>query len=118
MRVSPSTPTTASPIRTRSRNVITTCHKKYLEARCNERGYTLEEVWPCVTAEHPGDMVTIDTNHPAYPKKRKGLGDHVAGALAAVGITEERVSRAIGRPCGCGRRRERLNQFGRRFGIG
>ncbi len=42
----------------------------------------------------------------------------VKSSLAAVGITEERVSKAIGRPCGCRRRAEKLNEIGRAFGIG
>lgn len=53
----------------------------------------------------------------AKPKSR-GLGDIVAAGFAAVGITKERVSKAIGRPCGCAKRQERLNKLGRKFGIG
>ena len=41
-----------------------------------------------------------------------GLGDMVAGVLERVGITEDRVSRWIGRPCGCGARRTALNRWG------
>jgi hypothetical protein len=40
------------------------------------------------------------------------------GALSAIGITEERVSKAIGRPCGCGKRAEALNKLGHKLGIG
>jgi len=47
-----------------------------------------------------------------------GLGDRVASALASVGITKERVSKALGKPCGCAKRQQRLNELGRRFGIG
>lgn len=47
-----------------------------------------------------------------------GLGDIVAAGLSAVGITKERVSKALGRPCGCGQRQEALNKLGRRLGIG
>jgi hypothetical protein len=28
------------------------------------------------------------------------------------------VSKAIGKPCGCAKRQERLNELGRRLGIG
>jgi hypothetical protein len=49
---------------------------------------------------------------------RRGLGDLVKAGLSAIGITEERVSKAIGRPCGCSRRAEKLNELGRRIGIG
>lgn len=45
--------------------------------------------------------------------RERGLGDHVANALNLVGITSERVTKWLGRPCGCVERRERLNQLGR-----
>ena len=38
-----------------------------------------------------------------------GLGDAVEKALTIVGVTEERVSQWLGRPCGCRGRREKLN---------
>jgi hypothetical protein len=41
-----------------------------------------------------------------------GLGDKVEQALKTVGITEERVSRWLGRPCGCRGRKEKLNKLG------
>ena len=47
-----------------------TCHKKYLIARCNERGYSLEEVKDCIINQE-GDILTIDENHSAYPRKNK-----------------------------------------------
>jgi hypothetical protein len=51
-------------------------------------------------------------------KKKRGLGDIVKAGLSAIGITEQRVSKAIGRPCGCGKRAEKLNELGKKFGIG
>lgn len=47
-----------------------------------------------------------------------GLGDRIASALAAVGITKERVSKAIGKDCGCAKRQQQLNELGRRIGVG
>ena len=44
-----------------------TCHRSNLEARCSERGYTLDEVLPCVVSQD-GDEWTIDVEHPAYPR--------------------------------------------------
>lgn len=42
-----------------------------------------------------------------------GLGDRVEAALAAAGITPDRVARWLGRECGgCARRKERLNELG------
>jgi hypothetical protein len=52
------------------------------------------------------------------PPVRPGLGDMVAALLSAIGITNERVSKAIGRPCGCSKRAEKLNELGRKIGIG
>lgn len=52
------------------------------------------------------------------PKGKPGLGDMVSAGLAAVGITPERVSKVLGRPCGCKERAAKLNELGRRIGIG
>jgi len=41
-----------------------------------------------------------------------GLGDNVAKALGFIGITEDRVSKWLGRPCACAERRQKLNQLG------
>ena len=53
---------------------------------------------------------------------KPGLGDMVASGLAAVGITKERaqaVASAVGvKDCGCKKRQEKLNELGRKFGIG
>jgi hypothetical protein len=54
----------------------------------------------------------------AKPAKR-GLGDIVSAGLSAIGITPERVSKALGvKDCGCKGRAEALNALGRRLGIG
>jgi hypothetical protein len=47
-----------------------TCHRKHLIARCVERGYTPDEVRPCIVRED-GDQITVDVDHPAYPKRPK-----------------------------------------------
>jgi hypothetical protein len=94
------------------------CSLRHLEARCRERGYTLDEVRPCIVAED-GDRITVDETHAAYPRPRQpGLGDMMAAGLASVGITKERVSRVLGRDCGCAKRQQRLNDLGRKLGIG
>jgi hypothetical protein len=48
-----------------------TTHKSNLIARCQQRGYTLAEVMPCVISQD-GDEWTIDVDHPAYPKEPRG----------------------------------------------
>lgn len=91
--------------------------KGSLEARCRQRGYTLHEVMPCVVSQD-GDIWIVDETHPSYPRP-KGLGDMVAAGLKTVGITEERVSKALGRPCGCPGRRQAMNEWGAKvLGIG
>ena len=51
-----------------------------------------------------------------------GLGDRVASALDAVGITKERVSAVAAvvgiEDCGCAERQEWLNRVGHAVGIG
>lgn len=89
------------------------CSIKQLEDRCNQRGYTLEQVAACIVSRD-GDTITVDETHQAYPRQRKGLGDHVADGLAAVGITKERVSKVLGRDCGCKKRQELLNKIGQK----
>lgn len=46
---------------------------------------------------------------------KPGLGDMVKAGLSAVGITEARVSKAIGKPCGCGKRAAKLNELGHKY---
>jgi hypothetical protein len=72
------------------------CHRSNLEARCAERGYTLDEVLPCVVSQD-GDEWTIDVDHPAYPRVSRltqpvapptyGPGTELKKLLAKVGIT-------------------------------
>ena len=71
------------------------CHRSHLESRCRERGYTLDEVMPCVVNQD-GDEWTIDVDHPAYPRVSRlpgppatpasGPGTELKKLLAKVGI--------------------------------
>ena len=45
-------------------------HKDHFLQRCRERGYTLEEVAPCIVSQN-GDTWTVDVDHPAYPRYKK-----------------------------------------------
>jgi len=49
---------------------MTTCHRSFLEARCRERGYTLEQVRACIVSED-GDRLVVDETHPSYPRVPK-----------------------------------------------
>ena len=46
-------------------------HKKHLIARCEQRGYSVEEVMPCVVEKRKNDIWVIDVMHPSYPAKPK-----------------------------------------------
>lgn len=91
--------------------------REYLFRVAESRGYTVEDIQACIVGED-GDTITVDETHPAYPQPRPGLGDMIKAGLSAIGITEKRVSAAIGRPCGCSQRAEALNELGRKIGIG
>jgi hypothetical protein len=54
-----------------------TCHKDHLRARCQQRGYTLEEVMPCVVSQD-GDIWTIDEKHWSYPARSRTGAPHAA----------------------------------------
>ena len=45
------------------------CRLTDLEQRCQERGYTLEQVRPCIVSED-GDFITVDHTHDSYPHPR------------------------------------------------
>lgn len=47
-----------------------TCQLKHLEARCIERGYTLDEVRACIVSED-GETITVDETHSSYPREPK-----------------------------------------------
>ena len=58
------------------------CYRSDLEARCSERGYTMEAVRACITSED-GDQITVDEKHPAYPSVRAGgVGSELSRILA------------------------------------
>jgi hypothetical protein len=93
------------------------CKVRHLEARCRQRGYTLAEVQPCIVSQD-GDDIVVDETHEAYPRTAKpGLGDMVAAGLGAVGITKDRVSAMLGKPCNCPKRQAALNRLGAKLGL-
>jgi hypothetical protein len=50
-------------------SAMITCHKRFLEDRCIERGYLLSEVMSCVVRQE-ADIWTIDEGHSAYPREK------------------------------------------------
>lgn len=91
--------------------------KHYFKTLCIERGYTLEQVRPCIIQETDED-ITVDETHPSYPNKKKGLGDWIELILSYLGITKSLISKVIGRQCGCKKRQDILNRIGKKIGIG
>jgi|TARA_E500000081_G_C5922867_1_gene257180 hypothetical protein len=54
------------------------CDKKFLEERCKQRGYSMEEVQPCIQKTE-GNTLWVDETHSLYPhekgpKKKAKLG--------------------------------------------
>lgn len=47
--------------------------RRQFEACYRQRGYTLDEVRPCIVSED-GDTVTVDETHPRYPRPKPGDG--------------------------------------------
>lgn len=92
-------------------------------ARCRQRGYTLDEVRPCIVSED-GDAITVDENHPAYPREPKpgpissimrptlksttmggGPGTELKKLLKNIGITASPN-------CSCNARAKKMDEWG------
>lgn len=94
-----------------------TCHRNHLISRCRERGYTLDEVRACIVGED-GDQITVDIDHPAYPREAKpgfvppqpqpaapthGPGTELKKLLKKIGITATPT-------CSCNARARRMDE--------
>ena len=94
------------------------CKRIALESRCRQRGYTLDEVAACIVSRD-GDTVTVDVDHPAYPRQPKpgftpkapepapthGPGTELKKLLKKVGITASPN-------CSCNARARTMDQWG------
>lgn len=88
------------------------CHLRHLESRCRQRGYTLDEVRACIVSQD-GDHITVDIDHPAYPRHQKpgvpllqkaanfaaSAAKHVAAGMPQA--TEDEVARRFAICQGC-----------------
>lgn len=89
------------------------------ENMCKVRGVTLEQAEPSVLRREDGYVIFDSMSHYAPAKviatlkeQPPGLGDMVAAGLSAVGITKERVTKLMGKDCGCAERQKKLNELG------
>ena len=84
----------------------------HFQRRLDERGYSWDEVAPCVVSQD-GDQITVDETHPAYPHARDpvpevqsvGPGTVLKEWLSWFGIT------ATGE-CACNSRAAKMDQLG------
>jgi hypothetical protein len=91
-----------------------TTHRSHLEARCTERGYTLDEVLPCVVSQD-GDEWTIDTESEFYPRVSRlpepapiltnGPGTELSKLLKRIGIEPTPT-------CQCRAKAQQMDQWG------
>lgn len=76
--------------------------KRQFEQRLIQRGATWESAAACIISDD-GEMVTVDVDHPAYPRAPdQGLGDTVSPWLAKLGVRPRQE-------CGCKKRQAWLN---------
>jgi hypothetical protein len=92
---------------------------------CEQYQVRMTEHWLHLCRTHAGYRALWEAGKGPgqFPRVKPGLGDMVASGLAAVGITPERYQSAkaavgLKRPCGCLKRKQKLNELGRKLGIG
>ena len=96
-----------------------TGRRSHFEARCRQRGVTLEQVQPCIVAEHADGTITVDESHPLYPRQPPpapqpvrpsgpppaGPGTELKKLLRLVGITATPT-------CPCNARAAQMDRWG------
>ena len=89
---------------------MTVEHRAGFDGPCND--WLVRDVPKDMAIEHHGPELPSNprTLTPATPPAPL-LGDAISSALSAIGITEERVSAWLGKPCGCGARKKKLNDL-------
>jgi len=91
-----------------------TTHRSNLEARCAERGYTLDEVMPCVVSQD-GDDWTIDVEHPAFPRVSR-LPEPVAPPTHGPGTELSKLLKRLGinptPTCQCRAKAQQMDAWG------
>jgi hypothetical protein len=94
---------------------VIACKPEHLIARAKERGYTVDEVMPCVKEAADGRWL-VDETHPAYPRPKPapaapkpppppGAGTALKGLLKLIGITSSPT-------CKCNARARAMDEMG------
>lgn len=104
---------------------IMTLDPRHIKARCEERGYSMEEIEPCIIEKIDRNNWVVDTKHPAYPATTKlqkmaqqnhlfvpaeadnqeGVGTELKKLLRLIGITASPN-------CSCNKRARIMNNNG------
>lgn len=103
---------------------IVVCHRQFFESRCTQRGVSINDAMACVV-KADGDVLSIDTSHPAYPATAvrpppsrrtnqpaaaraaaptKGPGTELKKILAKIGITATPT-------CSCNARARKMDEM-------
>ena len=81
-------------------------------ARCRQRGYTLDEVRPCIVSED-GDQITVDPDHPAYPRAAKpGFSPQSGPGTELKAILRDWLGIEASPTCKCTAMARRMNERG------
>jgi hypothetical protein len=93
---------------------VISCHRSNLESRCIERGYTLDEVMPCVVSQD-GDEWTIDTESEFYPRVLR-LPEPPAAPTSGPGTELSKLLKRFGisptPTCQCRAMQQKMDQWG------
>lgn len=94
------------------------CDKKFLEMRCKERGYTLEEVDPCII-KREGDKLWVDEHHDKYPNERgesRPLRPNTPQPSGGPGTELHKILKKLGlspvEGCKCKGRARKMDEWG------
>lgn len=95
--------------------MIIEAHKNYFLARCAERNYAIEEVEDCIVSKN-GDIWTINTEHPKYPKHKKTIEEIVENMQNGPGTELKKILQYIGikssENCSCQAKAKIMNHMG------
>jgi hypothetical protein len=94
---------------------VIVCNRQMLAERCVERGYTIEEVMPCVVYQD-GDEWTVDVDHPAYPRTSRLVDSPPLPPASGPGTELSRLLKRFGisptPTCSCRAKAAEMDRWG------